>query len=125
MSTQLKKFLQIYDLFAKDPTVSKEFPTLACPRLYPVILSNICLRQYQSIKCNNSLCITCIKPHLHMRFHTALLQCVFQSINSYWPLKMPISDIDYSQRCVLWGDLTFHGVPQSEIARVNVALDDL
>jgi hypothetical protein len=29
-----KKFLQIYESFAKDPTVSKEFPTLASPRLY-------------------------------------------------------------------------------------------
>ncbi len=34
MSSQLKKFLQIYELFAQDPTVSKEFPMLASPRLY-------------------------------------------------------------------------------------------
>ncbi len=39
MSTQLKKFLQIYELFAQDPTVSKEFPTLTSPRLYLVIIS--------------------------------------------------------------------------------------
>ena len=43
MSTQLKKFLQINELFAQDPTVSKEFPTLASPRLYLVILSNLCV----------------------------------------------------------------------------------
>ncbi len=36
----LKKFLQIHEVFAQDPTVSKEFPALASPRLYLVILSN-------------------------------------------------------------------------------------
>jgi len=34
VNTDLKKFLQIYELFAKDPTVSKEFPMLTSPRLY-------------------------------------------------------------------------------------------
>ncbi len=36
-----KKFLQIYELFAEDPKVSKEFPTLVSPRLNLVILSNL------------------------------------------------------------------------------------
>ncbi len=34
MSTQLKKFLQIYEFFTLDPTVFKQFPMLASPRLY-------------------------------------------------------------------------------------------
>ena len=34
VNTALKKFLQIYELFVKVPTVSKKFPTLASPRLY-------------------------------------------------------------------------------------------
>ncbi len=41
VNTALKKFLQIYELFAQDQRVSKEFPTLASPRLYLVILSNL------------------------------------------------------------------------------------
>ncbi len=41
VNTALKKFLQIYELFAQDPTVSKEFPMLASPSLYLVILSNL------------------------------------------------------------------------------------
>ncbi len=36
---RLKKFLQIHELFAKDMAISKEFPMLASPRLYLVILS--------------------------------------------------------------------------------------
>ena len=34
VNTALKKILQIYELFAKDPSVSKKFLTLASPRLY-------------------------------------------------------------------------------------------
>ncbi len=37
------KILQIYELFAYDLTFSKEFPMLASPRLYLVILSNLWL----------------------------------------------------------------------------------
>ncbi len=36
-----KKFLQIYELFAQDPSVSKKFPTLASPRLYLDIFFHI------------------------------------------------------------------------------------
>ncbi len=43
VNTALKKFLQIYELFVKDPTVSKEFPRLASPRLYLVIVSHLWL----------------------------------------------------------------------------------
>jgi hypothetical protein len=41
VNTAFKKFLQIYELFAQDPTVSKEFPMLASPRLYLVIFFQI------------------------------------------------------------------------------------
>ncbi len=34
VNTAFKKFLQIYELFAQDPTVSMEFPTLASPGLF-------------------------------------------------------------------------------------------
>ncbi len=36
-----KKFLQIYELFLLDPTVSEEFPMLTSPRLYLVISCQI------------------------------------------------------------------------------------
>ena len=36
VNTALKKFLQIYELFAYYPTVSKEFPTLASPRFFQI-----------------------------------------------------------------------------------------
>jgi hypothetical protein len=41
VNTALKKFLHIYELFAKDPTVSKEFPMQASSRLYLDILFQI------------------------------------------------------------------------------------
>ncbi len=42
MSTQLKKFLQVYVLFAWDATVSKKFPTLASPKLHlDIIFQNL------------------------------------------------------------------------------------
>jgi hypothetical protein len=41
VNTALKKCLQIYELFSEDPTVSKEFPMLASPRLYLVIFFQI------------------------------------------------------------------------------------
>jgi hypothetical protein len=34
VNTAFKKFLQIYELFGLDQSVSKKFPTLARPRLY-------------------------------------------------------------------------------------------
>ncbi len=34
VNTALRNLLQIYELFAQDPTVSKEFPLLASPWLY-------------------------------------------------------------------------------------------
>ncbi len=37
MNAFQKKFLQIYELFAKDRSVSKKFPAPASPRLYLVI----------------------------------------------------------------------------------------
>ncbi len=34
VNTAFKKFLQIYELFVYDPTVSEEFPMLASPSLH-------------------------------------------------------------------------------------------
>jgi hypothetical protein len=41
VNTALKKFLQTYELFLLDPTVSEEFPMVASPRLYLVIFFQI------------------------------------------------------------------------------------
>jgi hypothetical protein len=52
VNTALKKFLQIYELFAYDPTASKKFPMLASPRLYLVIFFQIYAAEGSSEKAN-------------------------------------------------------------------------
>jgi len=63
-----KKFLQIYELFAKDPTVSKEFPMLASPRLYLVILSNI----WYSPLCAHQICYWAKASTIQVAFERVL-----------------------------------------------------
>ncbi len=53
-NSALKKFLQIYDLFTYDPTVSKEFPSLTSPRLYLYIFFQI-----YDFHCDNKPIICC------------------------------------------------------------------
>ncbi len=49
-NTAFFKILQIYELFTQDPTVSKEFPKLASPRLYLDIFFQI---YAPGLTCNN------------------------------------------------------------------------
>ncbi len=79
MSTQLKKFLQIYELLRQDTSVSKKFPMLTSPRLYLVIFFQIYSRQPVIFKPLFTF-LKCAVPFSYVYSHRQLVTIVVYAI---------------------------------------------
>ena len=96
MSTQHKKFLQIYELFGQDTSVSKKFPMLASPRWYLGIFFQIYdvfafQPTNQSMLSSNFLSFsTAVSIDLWPRFFNIFLRhlCSGKKSNSVWVLQV-------------------------------------